>query len=1428
MSVMQKRGLSTLIPPKIASPNVIGSSPNAVRMQKVVSFYEKLPRGPAPEPEAQGLLGRYQKKYFGKNASARPLVHVIGALIAFGYAQNYYFHLRPDTRLSAPVTPVSAGSEHDSDMASVAATVPHTVMAEQVTKDVVKEAQSVGPLAPIDDTASTTSTPAVNGELPSGPTTTNSHTPAPSPTPPAPHDAEKALLNGDAGEVAVADASGGSDTDISRPGSVDQSKRDANHVRTNSMKKPSTFKSVSVTKNFLKSAVAAPATRSGEKTGPATSAASATVLTAKPRLVAKSGASNAARPLGKVNGAASGPDASKVWNKNQPVPPPPPKQFTDEELKQQYGIHLATRLQADEAGKEAKWADIDDDEDDWAPDTVQWMDGTKSSGAAAENESPAVEQPKPSSKATETMSNPAKSVPAPATNAPNTSKLTVTGGIKTILKPGAHAQPPSGKSSLVLKGQPEKPTLVSKPSVGEKKSPWATLPPVERVPPVQINPPPPQPQQRFSQREPYGYDSMSSLPAKEFAPDDFNRTRRDERGARPELFNSQSGRYEPVNDMRRASVRDPGFRQQPSVLQRLSQDGPAEPSAAFQTSRAGADVPTWGRRRNSSNVSGSNGRRMSFERRPPDMPIGPAGRERRDSQSVNGVEAKDASTLQQLPTAHAVSPNSSNAHPVSPFGSVVSSGGPQDLPMPVNAPPAEDPVEVQKRLMADKIERARLKKQQEREAEEKEEAERKERLAKRLAAMGPLKVKEQSPSPRKEKAIPATAQSPPKPPVPTTDGEVAQYGMMKVHHAQPVKKALPTETTKNAGSTDSMLNRSPRKASSELHARHAPEQQQQQQPASTFDKATRETEQARQLGEQSNLPVNQPEGILPTGPRSQAAPTWQPTAAAPRTWTSQVWGPPQAKDRALGNGTFGSSYDRGQSRASSQQQLPAQPQSTPAASNSLGIAPGLSHPQPASALSSAPAMHQAGTLSAQAGTPARPGPIAPPVAKGVWGNFAAHIAQDDQNVAAKARQDSERMVGARPEMRETYKDQHGQSQSVIHEKITPSKSLPNGAVKLEETVKSVHESHATQQSLAQGPPLQATGARASRFFPRSIEPLQPAMSTSSKADSPPPPPETESHPAFTGSAGQPLVRLPKPSPVVRLPPAIVGSGAQSEASVSMPLRGNPGLGARPLAMNPEWQARFNKLLEKPGTSSAQAEQAANQRSAAVVVPMSFSKTGSLPVAAASKAALDVRGNDSSATVSLPNAPLKRVFFANDHGTGVTTRKDTESLFEDREFGSLPTVKLSKVSHMAANEPAVQPPTDDSTLIRFKKIENPFTQRRLETFDLERAAQKIDVIIRISSMRKGIVKSMPRARRGPKLNSQYNKMKRPSNALNGNSTSNLKDRSRKPSQTGQPDRSNSSTQSSASNAWNNNNRSTPSATNAHQATTWARRAAASVH
>ena len=39
-------------------------------MQRVVSFYEKLPRGPAPKFQPKGLMERYAHRYFwGDNAS---------------------------------------------------------------------------------------------------------------------------------------------------------------------------------------------------------------------------------------------------------------------------------------------------------------------------------------------------------------------------------------------------------------------------------------------------------------------------------------------------------------------------------------------------------------------------------------------------------------------------------------------------------------------------------------------------------------------------------------------------------------------------------------------------------------------------------------------------------------------------------------------------------------------------------------------------------------------------------------------------------------------------------------------------------------------------------------------------------------------------------------------------------------------------------------------------------------------------------------------------------------------------------------------------------------------------------------------------------------------------------------------------------------
>lgn len=48
----------------------IGAAQDAARMERVVNFYARLPRGSAPAPKPTGLLERYQARYFnGKKAS---------------------------------------------------------------------------------------------------------------------------------------------------------------------------------------------------------------------------------------------------------------------------------------------------------------------------------------------------------------------------------------------------------------------------------------------------------------------------------------------------------------------------------------------------------------------------------------------------------------------------------------------------------------------------------------------------------------------------------------------------------------------------------------------------------------------------------------------------------------------------------------------------------------------------------------------------------------------------------------------------------------------------------------------------------------------------------------------------------------------------------------------------------------------------------------------------------------------------------------------------------------------------------------------------------------------------------------------------------------------------------------------------------------
>ncbi|KAH3666569.1 hypothetical protein WICMUC_005638 [Wickerhamomyces mucosus] len=95
MSFIIRRQLSTLIPPKIASAKNIGSNPAAKRLAQVVEFYKALPQGPAPQIKATGPIAKYKAAFFdGDNASGKPLLHLAGFILVFGYSLEYYFHLR--------------------------------------------------------------------------------------------------------------------------------------------------------------------------------------------------------------------------------------------------------------------------------------------------------------------------------------------------------------------------------------------------------------------------------------------------------------------------------------------------------------------------------------------------------------------------------------------------------------------------------------------------------------------------------------------------------------------------------------------------------------------------------------------------------------------------------------------------------------------------------------------------------------------------------------------------------------------------------------------------------------------------------------------------------------------------------------------------------------------------------------------------------------------------------------------------------------------------------------------------------------------------------------------------------------------------------------------------------------------------------------
>lgn len=551
------------------------------------------------------------------------------------------------------------------------------------------------------------------------------------------------------------------------------------------------------------------------------------------------------------------------------APVPDPKKFTDEELAK-IGIHMANRIHQDDAkGQSNAWADIDDDDEDWAaPEAITWTDGTKTTIPHVD-ETAATSEPSfnKSVKLVEKPRSPAPpptgsslpkppavtSAPAPAPPAPTTQPLAAPSSSSPSVKPVFLA---SGKG-LVLKGaSSEKPTLVAKPPAPPTpvKSPWAPLPPISKVSPMDVST---EQQQRGFAPPGHAYGPRGGPPpaAREIAADDFSRSpRRDNQ----QLYNSHSGRYEPVPE-RRGGPRAEFAQRQPAVLQRpvhAEAQGPAEPSAAFQTSHTSGG---YGRRRNSSNVSGGSG---SFQRmnRPYDQSGPPADmlNMRRSSLASAGEHplsphnVADPAGQQGGPRPNA-SPYQSRA---SPAMSSVAPHIPEAHEPAAPQQTIENTVEFQKRLMQERRAEA-IKRRQEEEAQE--EAARKERLAKKLAALGPAPERK---STKKEEPH----EAPPVPVAPATE-------VIEKPQTQALKEPQPAKPT-----VDAKSDLSPNNAQSDAQVEAGPPSVPEQLPP---------PENKHAHSWHPRMP-NQPERIWGSGNQ------------APRN----VWGAPN-NDRSLGNGTFG-------------------------------------------------------------------------------------------------------------------------------------------------------------------------------------------------------------------------------------------------------------------------------------------------------------------------------------------------------------------------------------------------------------------------------------------------------------------------------------------------------------------------------------------
>lgn len=938
-------------------------------------------------------------------------------------------------------------------------------------------------------------------------------------------------------------------------------------------------------------------------------------------------------------------------------------------MKQRYGIHLATRIQSDDPGKQANWADIDDDDEDWAPETIEWTDGTTITLPHADDVPEPSPEPAPAVIAREIPAVEPAKPKSPAPPQPTAS---------SIVKPAIFG----GRTGLVLKAATEKPTLVAKPPGPPTpvKSPWAPLPPVEKVAPVVNEIPQQPPQPRFTQRDPHAFSGMPP-PAKEIAADDFSRTWREGGNTSRELYNSQSGRYEPVNDTRRGSMRSGDVRShQPAVLQRpMHHDGPAEPSAAFQTHRAtGHDGGFNNRRRTSSNVSGGSGnfgRRMSrsHDMPPPhemlnvrrgslaavsDTPSSPQNISSAEQQS--NQRGPHHQTGQKSPAISHPSPQTAIAQPAAPISALAEIR---------NQPPPtvyEDPIEVQKKVMRQTREQA-IKRRQEEEA--REEAAKQERIRIKLEAMGPAPESKKNKKELSKEEKPVQIQIQAREPSKSADNENKQpvpevaAPLAEDDAAEPKVDSVP-EVVSAPISKPVVIEKkvSPVLQESQTNGFH-PQRDQGNQPQDA------RSSQSSQSWQNNSNQTRQP---------------WAPVAPQ-QIQSRNVWGPP-SNDRALGNGAF------------------SVPEVQPS-----------SRPGPIGPPNRGNGQFQQGRGRELYGN--RPNPIGPPgrldsaqiaankaaTAQSGWGSISEQLKKDDSLSAreheqemARKRELKERGIlpepiapvieekwrqvalnedGTRGQIKDIIKAIHGVPQNQDDQNERPEEATTRGVFEDENAYR--------RQDVGAPQANRTSTARGSRFFPKNSDVrLEEQLNLFTRPGSPsPPPPCMAGHPAYDGDVARPMVSLPRPPPVVRLPPPSVPAPAPALAPIGPTVKLSFAAAVqKPVVpvetqttrqanrqskfqdvrrQEPNWQEKINSLVGRRNSPP---------------------KFHALAVDSASKHALEHANQQIGATVSLPMPDIEQPEISKEP---FESKPAAEECFEEQEMGSLPNVKVPNIAPAAA-------------------------------------------------------------------------------------------------------------------------------------------------